>query len=856
MGHLWRILSFALIMILATTGTVLLTEQAHAGTPVTGDIVVDTVWSPAGSPYWIETDVTVLAGIELVVLAGAEVRFNGSYRLYVGGRILVQGTAMDPVLFTSNSSTPSPSDWGGLSIFGECHVNHANISYAVRGIYTTSSYNTINESSFYRNEDALFISTGFQNLVRNNTLYFNTARGIVIWQSNSNNITGNNASMNVDTGLWLYESANNTVSRNEFYGNNQNGIRISSLSTSNRIVKNTIMDSQLYQGIGVWDSHDNRILGNTIRRNNNNGIYLEASTGNNVSRNNISDSVDYHGISLWYADGNTILNNTIRKSSGNGIYLGYSNSNEVRGNDISDNVNFHGVSMYSASSNDISWNRIGSLWSDGVYMEDSWSNTISNNTINDTNNGISMYDSWTIGVFDNKVTVADDGIRSRGSWDVEIIRNSLSGNYAGIGIGDYSSNVSVIGNTVQSNTAIGIEVWLSDWITLVGNEIVQNAALGLAISESPNSTIRENNITSNGLYGIYADLWSDTHVYHNNFVDNPIQAFDLGASENSWDNGYPSGGNYWSDYTGIDAYSGPNQDQPGSDSIGDTPYVIDSDSQDDYPLVHPFGTDYSLPPTNLDARLSGNGLENVTLTWNLSADDGGGKDDVIRYDIHRGTTYDRRGNGYVLLDQLSNGTSTYVDLSVGEGDPDNYFYRLCAVNSKDVSSCAPYQGAKFTRQLAPGPNLVSVPLKTFDGLIDIVLQTVRYDNVWSYDSSSREWKSSMKHKTYSGGLSRLNHTMGMWVNVTKTSNLTVAGIVPAQTTIHLHEGWNLASFPSINASYTVADLKAETGATRVEGYDPDPPYFLRVLGDPEVHQAGYGYWVRVEADTIWTVSFA
>ena len=77
--------------------------------------------------------------------------------------------------------------------------------------------------------------------------------------------------------------------------------------------------------------------------------------------------------------------------------------------------------------------------------------------------------------------------------------------------------------------------------------------------------------------------------------------------------------------------------------------------------------------------------------------------------------------------------------------------------------------------------------------------------------------------------------------------------VPAQTTVHLHKGWNLIGFPSFNASYSVSDLKAETGATRVEGYDLASPNFLRVLGDAEVLEAGYGYWVRLEADTTWVV---
>jgi len=48
---------------------------------------------------------------------------------------------------------------------------------------------------------------------------------------------------------------------------------------------------------------------------------------------------------------------------------------------------------------------------------------------------------------------------------------------------------------------------------------------------------------------------------------------------NVWDDGYPSGGNYWSDYTGVDA---------NSDGIGDTPYILDAQNVDNYPLMQPF----------------------------------------------------------------------------------------------------------------------------------------------------------------------------------------------------------------------------------------------------------------------------
>jgi len=70
---------------------------------------------------------------------------------------------------------------------------------------------------------------------------------------------------------------------------------------------------------------------------------------------------------------------------------------------------------------------------------------------------------------------------------------------------------------------------------------------------------------------------------------------------NTWDNGSYSGGNYWSDYTGPDA---------NNDGVGGSPYMIDNDNQDRYPLMKPW------QHIGAPARISISSPENIVYAAN------------------------------------------------------------------------------------------------------------------------------------------------------------------------------------------------------------------------------------------------
>ena len=114
-----------------------------------------------------------------------------------------------------------------------------------------------------------------------------------------------------------------------------------------------------------------------------------------------------------------------------------------------------------------------------------------------------------------------------------------------------------------------------------------NAWNGIYISPGCyGNLIKSTILQGNGFCGLMIYETSYNTVYYNSFIDNHMQAFDSGF--NIWDNGYPLGGNYWSDYTGVDA---------NHDGIGDTPYAITGGvGQDRYPLLHVYYGNDTTPP--------------------------------------------------------------------------------------------------------------------------------------------------------------------------------------------------------------------------------------------------------------------
>ncbi len=163
----------------------------------------------------------------------------------------------------------------------------------------------------------------------------------------------------------------------------------------------------------------------------------------------------------------------------------------------------------------------------------------------------------------------------------------VQGNGSGIGITLFGESNVTIKNLEIKEIEIGILFYSSSNNTITQNNIVNNN-YGILLLESSNNTITKNNITAHKYDGIVIYESSNNRIALNNFVNNTEQVQFLFPEYNNWDNGYPSGGNYWSDYSGADVKSGYNQDQPCGDGIGDTAHVINPNNRDNYPLMKPY----------------------------------------------------------------------------------------------------------------------------------------------------------------------------------------------------------------------------------------------------------------------------
>jgi len=390
-----------------------------------------------------------------------------------------------------------------------------------------------------------------------------------------------------------------------------------------------------------------------------------------VEANNVTISrftfqgYDGAAICLWDSSYNVISENKILGDFVNDIELWYfSSNNAIIGNNITGH-RYDGIYL-----------NIGGYLPNGTYWKPLSNNLIKNNLIaGHYNNGIRADFSDAISILENVIVNNRYGITFGASDNIVIEANTIRDNGdTGIDAG-YSKNARIVGNDII-RSSWGILMADLDDSVVSFNNFTSSEYIGMQIWDSSNNTITNNNITQSGEYGIELG-WSDLNkFYHNNFVDNINQISIYRPSSNTWDDGYPSGGNFWSDYTGADEYSGPDQSVPGNDGVGDTPYIIDTNNVDHYPLMKtwspPTPPPQGLPPSAPQNLRAESRFSAVYLVWDAPTDPGNSP--IQEYKIYRWTSA-----GEETIFSVDGNTLTYLDTSVSAENL--YYYKVKAVNS-------------------------------------------------------------------------------------------------------------------------------------------------------------------------------
>jgi len=297
--------------------------------------------------------------------------------------------------------------------------------------------------------------------------------------------------------------------------------------------------------------------------------YVVTITVYNVSVSRFTIQNAWYGTDLRSSrnniTGNNINNNEI------GIHCRGSGNNTIMGNSI-DNNHFS-FWLTDSSGNKIAKNTIKNNTVGILLSEISNNNIVSGNVINNT----------------TYTSIALDGVYDRSPSGNIITKNTIKNEYRGIVLSNYCNRNIIAENNISSQVGILLSYYCNSNI-IVENTLMRNSR-GIELYYSGGNTISGNEATDND-FGIFLYSSSNNTIYHNSLIGNTVQVKTY-YSTNNWDDGYPSGGNYWSNHVTVDDCCGVNQDELGSDGIVDEPYIIDDFNCDNYPLTEPWT---SLPP--------------------------------------------------------------------------------------------------------------------------------------------------------------------------------------------------------------------------------------------------------------------
>lgn len=286
-----------------------------------GEILADTQWSLAESPYVVTSTLTLASGVSLTIEPGVEVRFQSGMQMMVYGTLSAAGSETQNILFTSDNSFPSQGDWNGIqfktgssdSLLKWCVFEYAVTPVTVYAYYRESVAPTFENCTMRLNsQHGVYVSStsrGCANayagpVIDNCIIESNGYCGIYYLADGHNSIGCQppNASQGKIGGKIRYSTVRS---------NGECGIKLHTRAGVSRT------SGEIYTEVG----------GNIIYENNSDGVEVSGSTNNhpsitnNVVYNNLKSGI-YFNAYVSSVFRMSVSNNTVVENSETGIYLG------------------------------------------------------------------------------------------------------------------------------------------------------------------------------------------------------------------------------------------------------------------------------------------------------------------------------------------------------------------------------------------------------------------------------------------------------------------------------------------------------------------------------------------------------
>ena len=271
-------------------------NQGDTGNPdpsgtVIGGTLTEDITLTTGTEYSLTSALIVPEGRTLTIEPGVVVKATTGSDVYVavqqGGVIMAEGTSSNPIVFTSNSATPNPGDWGGLIVLGRAPIN----SVVGGDATSTSEIGGLPYGGSVSNDNS--------GIIRYLRIEYSGGAADAASENNGFSFYGVGSGTTIDF-IQAFEGADDGV---EFFGGTVNASHISVVGAQDDSVDWT----EGYNGtltdvyIEHRQSHDKGIEGdgfNTDIGNNANPVFWSAPSITNLTINGLGSSNENEAIRL------------------------------------------------------------------------------------------------------------------------------------------------------------------------------------------------------------------------------------------------------------------------------------------------------------------------------------------------------------------------------------------------------------------------------------------------------------------------------------------------------------------------------------------------------------------------------